>query len=78
MLCRLGRWHKINGRALKECTVGIIGVGDIGREVMRKLQPWGCKILGYDIVDPPAEFLESTGATMVSVEELLSSSDFVS
>ena len=24
---KLGRWHKINGRALKECTVGIVGIG---------------------------------------------------
>eukprot|EP01052_Picozoa_sp_SAG31_P032204 SAG31_NODE_3506_length_4187_cov_1.703767_6_plen_117_part_00 len=68
---KLGRWHKINGRALRECTVGVIGVGDIVRELMRKLQPWGCKLLGYDIVDPPAEFLEATGAKMVPVEEVI-------
>ena len=74
---KLGRWHKINGRALEECTVGVIGVGAIGQEVMRKLAPWGCKLIGYDIVEPSAEFIADTGCRMVPVEELLANSDFV-
>eukprot|EP01050_Picozoa_sp_SAG11_P013383 SAG11_NODE_1560_length_4678_cov_14.225158_3_plen_623_part_00 len=75
---KLGRWHKINGRSLKECTVGIVGVGDIGKEVMKKCAPFGCRLLGYDIVQPSDEFVASVNCEMTTLEELLAQSDFVS
>lgn len=74
---KVGRWHKINGRSLNECVVGIIGVGNIGREVMKKLRPFGCKILGMDPVAPPAEFIAEVGCEMTTLDEVLTKSDFV-
>lgn len=38
----------IQGRELKDMTVGVIGTGRIGRTVIRSLSGFGCKILAYD------------------------------
>ena len=74
---KAGRWHKIAGRSLGECTVGVVGVGAIGRAVMRKCAVFGCKLLGFDPVQPPPAFVEDVGCEMTSLESLLERSDFV-
>jgi len=38
-------WQPLRGRELSELTIGIIGYGDIGKEVARLLEPFGCRIL---------------------------------
>lgn len=43
-----GIWKKIPGFTLNESTVGIIGLGNIGSEVAKKLEIFGSKILYYD------------------------------
>lgn len=73
-----GAWEKLPGRALSECTLGVIGVGFIGKEVLRKAHAFGMKLVGTDIVAPPLEFIENTGVQMVDLDELLMSSDFIS
>jgi len=75
---RKGIWHKIPSKALCECTLGVIGVGNIGKAVVRRAISFGIKVLGNDIVEMPAEFLSETGIEMVSKEELLRQADFVS
>ena len=75
---RAGVWSKKPSRALYECTLGVIGVGNVGKAVVRRAVPFGMRILGNDIVDMPADFLEETGIEMVSKEELLRQSDYVS
>ena len=59
-------------------TVGIIGMGFIGREVARRLQGWGCSILYHDTVHPPAELVYELRLRSVSMEDLLRESDIVS
>ena len=44
-------WSKLGGADLSGKVVGIIGAGYIGKEVIRMLQPFGCKILVNDILD---------------------------
>jgi D-3-phosphoglycerate dehydrogenase len=73
-----GIWKKIPGRSLSECTLGIIGVGNIGRAVIERALPFHMTILGNDIVDIDADFIKDHGLEMVSLDELLSRSDFVS
>ena len=75
---KVGRWQKINGRSLSECVVGVVGVGDIGRAVMRKCQPFGCTLLGVDPVSPPDDFIAEVNCEMVTLDDLLARSDFVS
>ena len=75
---REGIWHKIPGRALRECTLGVIGVGNVGKAVVRRAIAFGMRVLGNDLVKMPPEFLEETGIEMVSKEHLLRQADFVS
>jgi D-3-phosphoglycerate dehydrogenase len=75
---KAGEWIKIPGRSLCECTVGLIGVGNIGRAVARRLSAFGARILGHDPVRPPSEFLTQYRVEMVEKARLLSESDFVS
>lgn len=75
---RMGSWEKIPGRALRECVLGVIGVGNVGKTVVRRAIAHGMKALGNDLVEMPKEFLAATGIEMVSKKELLASADFVS
>lgn len=43
---KMSKWTQIQGRDLRNCTVGIVGFGAIGKQVAKRLQPFGCKILG--------------------------------
>ena len=58
---RAGRWHsntfRAEARGLGGATVGIIGLGRIGKQVARRLVPFGCTVLYHDIVemDPAVE-----------------------
>ena len=65
--------HEIAGK-----TVGLLGTGFIGLEVARRLQGWGCSIIYYDMVHPPAEVVDELGLRPVSMDELLRESDILS
>jgi D-3-phosphoglycerate dehydrogenase len=73
-----GEWEKIPGVALSECTLGVVGVGTIGKAVTRRARAFGMKVLGNDIVAIDHVFLSETGIQMTNLESLLSESDFVS
>jgi D-3-phosphoglycerate dehydrogenase len=47
---KAGKWAKkeLKGRELNGKTIGIIGLGRIGREVAARAKPFGLKVLGYD------------------------------
>ena len=57
-------------------TVGIIGVGRIGRNVAKRLDAWGMRLLGYDPY-VKRETVTALGVKLVSLEELLRESDLV-
>lgn len=73
-----GKWEKIPGKTLSECTLGIIGIGNIGKAVTRRAKAFGMKVLGTDIVDIDHVFVSESGIEMTNLEYLLSNSDFVS
>lgn len=73
-----GIWQKIPGRAMNESTLGVIGVGDVGKAIVRRAVPFGLRILGNDLKVLPEAFIKETGIEMVSKEQLLRESDFVS
>lgn len=75
---RAGRWEKPILVSLRECVLGVVGVGDCGKAVVRRALAFGMRILGNDIVEMPKDFLSETGIKMVSLEELLAGADFVS
>ena len=75
---RSGRWEKRPGISLRETTLGVIGVGNVGKAVVHRAVAFGMKVLGHDIVPIGKDFQAETGLKAVSREDLLASSDFVS
>jgi phosphoglycerate dehydrogenase-like enzyme len=58
-------------------TVGIVGMGRIGREVARRLAGWGARIVYYDPVRLEAERERELGVRYVGLDELLRTADAV-
>jgi D-3-phosphoglycerate dehydrogenase len=75
---KAGRWEKLPGRSLSECTLGVIGLGNIGKAVIRRARPFGMRLLGNDIIPIATDFLAETRIEMVSLETLMRQADFVS
>ncbi len=73
-----GIWDKIPGRTLGECTLGVIGVGRIGKAVLRRASAFGMTLLGNDIVEVDPHFVNDLRVEMTCLEDLLKQSDFVS
>jgi len=65
-----GIWEKKLYKAMHEYTLGVVGVGNIGKAIIKRAQSFGMKILGTDIKEMPYDF-------MVPLEQLLKESDFV-
>lgn len=70
-------WIKPDAVSLAECTLGIIGVGNIGKAVARRARAFGMKIFGNDTAEVSDSFVAETGIIMTSPSELLEKSDFV-
>ena len=78
-LAREGRWKERAdhpGIGLPGRTLGIVGLGGIGRELARLMQPYGMKILAAD-PHVAAETAAQAGATLTELDDLLRASDFV-
>jgi len=73
-----GMWQKIPGVSLSECTLGVIGVGRIGKAVIRRARAFGMSILGNDIIEIDPAFVAENKVKMTGLDDLLSQSDFVS
>jgi D-3-phosphoglycerate dehydrogenase len=73
-----GVWQKIPGVSLSECTLGVIGVGNIGKAVLRRASAFGMRLLGNDIQPIAPEFLAEFRVEIMSLEEMLPLCDFVS
>jgi phosphoglycerate dehydrogenase-like enzyme len=80
-LVRTGRWDERSqymGCELRDRTLGVIGLGGIGRKLVQLLQGFGMRQpIAFDPFAPPEVFDES-GVRKVELEELLSTADFVS
>ncbi|MCR9140698.1 MAG: phosphoglycerate dehydrogenase [bacterium] len=72
-----GAWNKHGGFELTGKTVGLIGCGFIGEDVLRLLQPFQCEVLICDILDKSQQ-AKVYGAKLASFDEILERSDFVS
>jgi len=75
LLLKSGKWKKVSGSQLTGKTIGIVGAGKIGREVIRLLSVFKCKILIYDIKDNIANIFSDV--IRVSFDELLRKSDII-
>ena len=75
---KAGRWAKIPGVSLSESSLGVVGLGNIGKAVILRARAFGMQILGNDIVEIAHDFLDENAVEMVGLEDLLARSDFVS
>jgi D-3-phosphoglycerate dehydrogenase len=75
---KAGSWSKLPGRSLRECTLGVIGVGNIGKAVIRRAGAFGMMLYGTDIIEIDRTFIQENGLEMTSLKALLHESDFVS
>lgn len=74
---KIGHWNKNGGVNLSGKTIGIIGLGNIGRDLVHLLSPFDCKIIVNDIVDISL-FAREQNLTIVSKDELIQESDIIS
>ena len=75
---RKGKWEKPPLVSLSERTLGVVGVGDCGKAVVRRALAFGMHVMGNDIVEVPKAFISETRIEMVSLDELLAKADFIS
>lgn len=75
---KAGTWFKTPGFALNEITFGIIGVGNCGKQVARRLHAFGSRILGSDIKPIDSRICQETGLVSTTLHELLAESDIIS
>lgn len=73
-----GSWEKINGKTLIESTLGVIGVGNVGKAVLRRAKAFGMKLLGNDIVEIEPDFVLEHDVEMTDLADLLERADFIS
>ncbi|MEI8131945.1 MAG: phosphoglycerate dehydrogenase [Leptolinea sp.] len=73
-----GLWSKYLGKSLSECTLGVVGVGNIGKAVIRRAGRFGMKILGNDIIPIDPDFIVENEIEMTTLQDLLGRADFIS
>ncbi|MGO1055474.1 phosphoglycerate dehydrogenase [Crossiella sp. CA198] len=74
---RAGDWAQRSGRELHGATLGLVGLGAIGRTVARLTLALGMRVLATE-PNPDREFLAETGVRILPLPGLLAESDFVS
>ncbi len=78
---RSGEWNMFGWREgshnVAYKTLGIVGLGRIGRRVAHLGHAFGCRVLFNDIVDPPAELEQQYKLTGMPTDQLLAESDIV-
>lgn len=72
-----GLWERPLAKDLWGSTLGIIGVGRIGKAVARRARAFGLRLLGHDLVFDEG-FADEVGLTYTSLNDLLERSDFIS
>ena len=72
-----GRWSQKVGRQLTNSVVGIIGCGNVGKDLVKMLQPFECKIFVHDLVDY-SDFYKEYNVQKVALNMLLERSEIVS
>ena len=73
------RWEKSSfmGRELKGKVLGIVGLGRIGKRIAEIARSMHMSILIYDVITIPEEVIASLQAKVVTLDELLGTSDYV-
>jgi D-3-phosphoglycerate dehydrogenase len=76
-VAKQGKWSRIQGIELTGGTIGLVGLGRIGREVAHRCRGLGMQVFGYDPLLTTEQML-ALGVAPASFELLLANSDVVS
>ena len=71
-----GSWRREGGQELTGKSIGIIGCGNVGQELVRLLQPFQCKIWVRDIADRSG-FCRAFGAVETGFDEIIEEADII-
>lgn len=71
-----GKWGILTGSDLYEKTVGVIGLGRIGKSLVKRLSGFDARVLALT-ADPDPAYAEATGVEYVDLDRLLAESDYV-
>jgi D-3-phosphoglycerate dehydrogenase len=71
-----GKWEKIIGKSVWEKTLGVIGLGKIGRQVVKRARGFKMNILVFDLIKDK-KFAQRYGINYVTLEKLLQKSDYI-
>lgn len=71
-----GDWNKAGGTQVSGKTVGIIGVGHIGKDLVELLRPFQCDILVNDIIDQ-SDYYAENGLKEVTKDEIFKTADII-
>ena len=76
---RAGEWNRKAGREITGKTWGLLGFGATARATAELLKGFRVKVLAYDpFAKPDAAYLKSINAELVSMEQVISNSDYIS
>ena len=75
---RVGEWEKKNlmGTELSNKVVGVLGLGNIGKLVVKRLEGFNVKVLAYDPF-VSEDLAEKMGITLTTIEDIFEKADFV-
>ena len=74
---REGIWRQHLGNLLTGKTVGLVGLGNVGKDLVQLLKPFDCKIYANDIVELP-DFCKTNNVIQTTKSELLRKSEVIS
>ena len=80
---RAGKWRgwgvdQLCGQDVHHSTLGILGMGRIGRALARRARGFEMKLIYHDAVGAPGEIEQELGLTFVPLQTLLGEADFIS
>jgi D-3-phosphoglycerate dehydrogenase len=73
-----GEWEKVTSICLEGKTIGVLGLGETGKAVLKRAYGFDMKLIGHDVKDVDPEFLSKYDVEMVDKETLLKESDILS
>ena len=74
---RRGEFPRLSGVTLEGKTVGILGLGAIGKQLVRRLAGFDCRLLAYDPY-PDADFAQANRIELLPLPAVLARADFIS
>ena len=75
--CREMNWGKITSRDVSHATLGLLGLGAIGKHVAKRAQGFGMEVIAYDVFWN-AEYAEANGIVYAEPETIFRTADFIS